>query len=286
MATAVQDVERMVRSRLMEEPARVRLIVNADGFGASPAASAGILRAHRDGLVTSTSVLGNAERPDELARLLGEAPNLGVGVHLALTGGGPVSAPDRVRSLVGEDGRFCARVGELALRWARGQLVDEEVERELEAQLARLLELGLPIDHLDTHASVGFLPIVGRTVETIAKRHGIPGIRSTMERPTLTWITDVGRGAPLAAMTALAWVTRRQLGALRHGPQTWGYSESGRLDVVRVLEILGRLGPGAHELMCHPTTSEPGELAALTSPVVRDAVRRREIELVRWRDVF
>jgi len=74
----------------------IRLVVNADDFGLSPAISRGILRAHRDGIVTSTSLLGNCADLDGARALLAEAPNLGVGVHLALVEGGPVADPARV----------------------------------------------------------------------------------------------------------------------------------------------------------------------------------------------
>ena len=94
-------------------------------------------------------------------------------------------------------------------------------------------------------------------------------------------------------LTGLGWLTRRQLGARRHGAQSWGYVESGRLDEVRVLEIIGRLGPGPHELICHPGEEQharcydhAGELAALTSAKVRRALGQRGITLCRWGDLF
>jgi hypothetical protein len=84
------------------------------------------------------------------------------------------------------------------------------------------------------------------------------------------------------------------MGILRHGPTTWGYFESGRLDEIRILEILARLGPGIHELICAPRESddpmEPSrvgsELAALLSPRVREGLARRGIGLCRWADLF
>ena len=85
----------------------------------------------------------------------------------------------------------------------------------------------------------------------------------------------------------MAWLTRRQMGPLRHGPLTWGYVESGRLDEVRILEIIGRLGPGAHELLCHP--GGPGgdrEANALASAKIKPAIDERGIVLCRWRDLF
>jgi len=276
----------------------VRLVVNADDFGMSPAISRGILRAHREGIVTSTSLLGNCDDLPRTLALLGEAPGMGVGVHLALVGGRPVADPGEVPSLIAPGGGFHARGQDFVAAWVRGRIVRAEVERELDAQVTRVRAAGIAVDHLDTHHHLGFLPVVGRAVETIAARHGVAGIRSAVERPTLAWATDPRRGVEAGLLTGLAWLTRRQLGARRHGPQSWGYVEAGRLDEVRILEIIGRLGPGVHELICHPGDEDdaPGEatgryqrtleIAALGSPKVRRALASRGVSLCRWGELF
>jgi predicted glycoside hydrolase/deacetylase ChbG (UPF0249 family) len=276
------------------------LVVNADDFGMSPAISRGILRAHRDGIVTSTSLLGNAADLPGAKAMLAEAPNLGVGVHLALCGGRPVAPADRVPSLLGPNGAFWPRGQDLIAAWVRGRVVAAEVERELDAQVARVRDAGIAVDHLDTHHHLGFLPVVGRAVEAVARRHNIAGIRSAVERPTLAWVTEPRRGLEAGILTVSAWLTRRQLGARRHGPQSWGYVESGHLDEIRILEIVGRLGPGPHELICHPGEEpadgeEPeaseryqrtAELGSLTSSKVRHALKQRSLSLCRWGDLF
>jgi hypothetical protein len=80
------------------------------------------------------------------------------------------------------------------------------------------------------------------------------------------------------------------MGILRHGPKTWGYFERGRLDEIRIMEILGRLDPGIHELICAPREgddpAEFSDLTALLSPRVREGLARRGIELCRWADLF
>lgn len=279
------------------DSAAIHLVVNADGFGSAPAFSRGVLRAHREGIVTSTSILGNCADPQGCKALLDEAPGLGVGVHLTLVEGAPVATPTAVRSLLGPDGRFLARPSDFVLAWAKGALRADDIERELEAQVARLRDCGLRLDHLDTRFHLGFLPAVGRAVETVARRHGIPGLRMAIEKPTLGWIAEAPRGAIAAALGGMAWLTRRKLGTLRHGPRTWGFVESGHLDEIRILEIVGRLGPGSHELICHPGEAdgpppqrwEPDparELRALTSSLVREAIASRGVELCRWADLF
>jgi hypothetical protein len=134
----------------------------------------------------------------------------------------------------------------------------------------------------------------------VARRHKIAGIRSAVERPTLAWVTEPRRGLEAGILTVSAWLTRRQLGARRHGPQSWGYVESGHLDEIRILEIIGRLGPGPHELICHPGEEPaPGEapetsaryqrtaeLGSLTSAKVRRALEQRSLNLCRWGNLF
>jgi predicted glycoside hydrolase/deacetylase ChbG (UPF0249 family) len=181
----------------------------------------------------------------------------------------------------------------------KGNIKLVEIEREFTAQVERVRAAGLTPDHLNTHRHLGFVPAVGRAMESVARRHRIPGIRSAVERPTLAWLTDPGRGLEAGVLTGLAWLSRRQLGALRHGPQSWGFVEAGRLDEVRILEILGRMSNGPHELICHPgeeddaesgTGEEPHhrarELVALTSAKVRRALAQRRVTLCRWKDLF
>jgi predicted glycoside hydrolase/deacetylase ChbG (UPF0249 family) len=278
------------------------LVVNADEFGLSDEVSRGIVRAHLEGIVSSTSILGNCPGLERARALLLEAPRLGVGVQLTLVRGRPVADPDTVRSLLDGDGALPRHARDVFAAWLAGRLKPAEIEHEFEAQLTRALQAGIRPDHLNTQHHIGFIPPVGLAMEAVARRHQIAGLRSAVEQPTLTWLTELPRGAVAAVLGGLAWLTRRKLGALRHGPQTWGYVESGQLDEVRILEIVGRLGPGSHELICHPGEEDDEspllgvfpssryhrarELKALTSPIMRHALDQRRIRLCRWSDLF
>jgi predicted glycoside hydrolase/deacetylase ChbG (UPF0249 family) len=270
-----------------------RLVIDADGFGLSPERNHGVLTAHKSGVVTSTTLLGNADDPATLRADLLCRPTLGVGVLLSLVGGNPVAQPASVPSLLDPEGRFPVRSRDVLLNWAKSAIRPGDIEREFDAQVSRFRDLGLVIDHLCARDNLGFLPVVACAMENVARRHAIAGLRMTVEKPTLAWTAELRRGIATAALGAIAWVARRQLGSRRHGPQTWGYFEGGRLDEIRVLEILGRLGPGSHELICQPDLDPAlqgvparSEVAALTSSRVRDALTRRGIELCRWSDLF
>jgi predicted glycoside hydrolase/deacetylase ChbG (UPF0249 family) len=271
----------------------IRLVVNAEELGASARVNRGILRAHRTGIVTSASVLGNAADLAAVQAVAAEAPALGIGLTLTVVGGSPVARPQDVPSLLGPGGELRRRPVEVAIAWARDAIVPAELERELTAQIHRALDAGLTIDHLDTRGHLGFVPGIGQIVEGLARRYRIPGLRSAAEPPTLGWLADPRRGLEAGVLAGMAWLTRRRLGALRHGPRTWGYFEEGRLDEVRILEIVGRLEAGAHEIICHPIEGEDeemsaaaSELRALTAAKVRKAITRRGITLCTWRELF
>jgi chitin disaccharide deacetylase len=284
-------------SRVPSPSPAVRLVVNADGFGSSPDRDRAVLATHQRGIVTSTSILGNVADPAAVKQALAAVPSLGVGVLLSLVEGHPVAPPDTVPSLLGPDGKFLPKARDVVFAWAKAALKPDEVEQELDAQVSRLRDVGIAIDHLCSKDGLGFLPVVAQAQEKVARRHAIAGLRVAVEKPTLAWAAEPRRGMETAAMAAMAWFSRRDLGARRHGPQSWGFFESGRLDEVRILEILGRLGPGSHELICHPdlaaeldgdlpSTPRNSEAFALASTRVRSVLNDRQIELARWSDLF
>lgn len=281
--------------------AAIRLIVNADGLGASDDITRGILRAHHEGVVTSASIWGTCADLSVCKQQLQDAPELGLGVHIVLVASAPVSPPCDIASLVNEAGQLFDTPAELFTRWVRGKIQPAHIETEIRAQTRRLLDAGVSLDHMDTYLQLGFLPVISEAMERVAQQLRIRTIRSAMEGPSLAWFTDAQKGLPLAMMGALAYLSRRRLGAIRHGAQSWGFAESGNLGRMRLLEVLGRMGPGVHELICHPgetpteTLTLSGqrrvferrlELETLCDPQVRVWLRQRQIDLCRFKDVF
>lgn len=264
----------------------IRLVVTAEDFGASVPSDLRTLEAHRKGIVTSVALIGNCDDLPQAAAMLKEVPGLGVGLSLALVGGRPTLPSGDVPSLVRPTGSFRTSAVDFTVDWFSNAIVPAEVERELDAQIMRARAAGLTIEHLSTVGHLGLLPGVGAIIERLAKRFGISGLRTAVEPPGLGWVAEPQRGLETAVLAGLSWLTRRRLGSLRHGPLTWGYIESGRLDEVRILEIIGRLSAGSHELLCHPGAPTDGELTALTSTKVKKAIADRGILLGRWRDQF
>jgi chitin disaccharide deacetylase len=142
-----------------------RLIVNADDFGLTPGVSAGILDAHRHGIVTSTTVLVTADIDrDQLARA--RDSGLGMGIHVNLTLGAPLT---KARSLIDGNGRFIRDARRVA-----AQADPKDVEAEVAAQLERFEKLvGSAPTHLDSHHHVGMYTPVAEVVLSAAQRAGV-----------------------------------------------------------------------------------------------------------------
>jgi predicted glycoside hydrolase/deacetylase ChbG (UPF0249 family) len=225
------------------------LIVNADDYGLTPAVSRGILRAHREGIVTSTSVLTLAPGFREAGAWLTQTPSLGIGVHLAAVGeDAPLSPASQIRSLVDPAGRLPASWKQFLLRALAGRIRTAELEREFAAQIARVVELGVPVTHLDTHQHLHLWPSVREVVISLAARFGIRAIRVPRSSP---------RRIPGPAMTLLAAPLRRRAAeeGLAFPDATAGFEESGRMGPARLSRVIDRLARSdarTAEIIVHP----------------------------------
>jgi len=277
----------------------IRLVVSAEDFGLRPDITEGILVGHQRGVVTSTMVRGNDPALPDWARLLAETPRLGVGLTLGLVGGFSVAPAATLPSLVDEGGLLPASLAHFLERWARDRLKLDCLVTEMDAQVARARTLGLTVGVLAADEQLACLPMVAQAMETVARRHAIPGLRTSVDSPSLAWLGDPLRGLESSMVAGLSWLSRRRLGARRHGPRSWGNHDAGALTDIRIVELLGRMGPGAHELICHVgQVDEPRsparlgergkarrqELEALLSSRVQDAMAVRHVQLCRWTD--
>ena len=271
----------------------IRLVVNADDLGLHPRIDEGILRAHREGIVTSASLLATARYA--AGGIAGaKAQGLPLGLHLCVTTHLTPAAPAADVRWLAPGGRFRKDWREFAMAWLSGLIPSSEVEREMEAQLERARHLGADIDHLDTHQHVHLLPGMARVVEGIAQRHGL-ALRWPIDRPRISQLANV---AQLAKTTILSTLGRVRPARSAKRVKAVGVYESGGLTEKRLLRLLERLGDGDVELMCHPglapgaVSEDPhwrydweSEMEALCSPRVKQLVRKREIALVSYRSL-
>ena len=99
-----------------------QLILNADDFGMTHGVNEGIMRAHREGILTSTTLMANGLAFADAVKKAAENPKLGVGCHLVLVGGKPVAPAGEVPSLVDSKGNLPDSLPEFVARVTAGMI--------------------------------------------------------------------------------------------------------------------------------------------------------------------
>lgn len=159
------------------------LILEADDLGLLYAFNEGVLRAFREGRLSSTCVRANGYAYEHaIQEVLPACPGIGVGVHLCLNESQSIAPRRRVRFLTGADGTF--RPGYVWLiRKTRSRAVCRQIEYEFRAQIEKVLASGVRVDHLNSHQHVHMIPAVFRIACRLAEHYGIPAVRLARELP-------------------------------------------------------------------------------------------------------
>jgi predicted glycoside hydrolase/deacetylase ChbG (UPF0249 family) len=275
------------------------LVVNADDLGFAPGVNRGIVESHEAGTLSSASMMVTTPAFAEAVELVRtRVPRLGVGLHLNLVAGRPLTAVPTLADP--RTGQFYS-LPELARRAVSGRVCAVDVRRECDAQLAALTAVGIRPTHLDSHRHSHALPGVLGPVVASALAAGVRVIRRPLDRISLAEPIVAAKQLVLHA----AW--RRAIGGvdaagralLARAPHFRGIALQGAADVeARLLSLLDRLPAGATEVMLHPgyddavlASQDPyraereREVAALRSALVRERIARGDIRLVTFADL-
>ncbi len=271
-------------------PADRTLIVNADDFGFSGPVNRGIVRAHRDGILTSTTLLANGPAFPEAVELARATPGLGVGIHLNLVRGRPLSPPGESFPLIRhEDGHF------QPFRWRRmDRLFLRAAEAEYRRQIERVLASGIVPTHIDFEKHHAWQYRLYGLACRLARDYGIPAVR-TLREPVAWSVRRLGWPGLRPALMAGALRCGFDLGGglVRPGiarpDRLLGQCHIGAMTEAVWLRLAGNVPAGVSEVMVHPGEADDGggdramgeswldaarqvELDALTSPRVKAAL--------------
>lgn len=259
------------------------LIVNADDFGYSARVNAAVLRAHREGILTSASLMVAEEGWQEAVALARQTPGLGVGLHVVTTFDRAILPAHDIPHLVDSTGKFPKDPLRAGLRYAFSRKAQAELKREMEAQFARFAETGLPWSHVDGHQHFHTHPFVWDHLLTLCDRYGVHRLRIPQEEMR-AHLRAHGDGPNLNTVALLAFrlLRRRNLRALRARgtlggepvfccDRSYGTLQSGNMTAAYTLALLDRLGGFTNEIYFHPGTDHARPLpAALQTEEVRD----------------
>lgn len=265
------------------------LIINADDFGLSSGVNRAVVKAWREGVLTSASLMVGGDAFEEAVALAKENPGLQVGLHLTLVQGRAVTRKEGFPSIHDREGNFSNDPVHAGMRYFFVKSFRWQLRNEIEGQIVRFRETGLPLSHVDGHLNIHMHPTVFDILRELMPKYGITTFRLSRENLRRNIALDrarlVGKAADAFIFSRLAARCRPVLDRLGIGytAEVKGLLNSGRMTEEYLLRTLDGLGEGTTEIYFHPgclpcaeiTRRMPDyrheeELAALTSPRVRE----------------
>jgi hopanoid biosynthesis associated protein HpnK len=266
--------------------------VTGDDFGLSAGVNAAIAASHREGILTSASLMVTGPAVSEAVALARELPDLSTGLHLVLSGREVVAASKReaIPDLVDSTGHFPASPAWAgifdAFYWRRRR---GQIEREIRAQIERFLDTGLSLDHVDGHHHLHMHPFILDLLLGCMQEYGVRWVR-LVDEDGLARHGSTGAGSEIVCAIFGLLSRRGREGARRTSvgatDRIYGLRASGRMTAEEIVWLLPRITASNVELYGHPdlgTEHGQREASAFRSPVVRDAVRAAGFRLVNTR---
>lgn len=235
-----------------------RLIVNADDFGLAPGVNRAILELHAAEVLTSATLMAQAPSTEEAVNMALAMPTLGVGCHIVLVDGTPVSDKSSIPSLVDQtNGAFYPTPGSFLKRLFTARIRSADIESEAAAQIALLQSYGLRLTHVDTHKHMHMFPAILRPVLRAAKTAGIHAIRNPFEP---IWSLNATTNAPEVRRAQVVLLRRFESKFRRIVEQeefkttdgAVGVLATGSVDIATVDALLTAMPEGTFELVSHP----------------------------------
>lgn len=276
-----------------------RIVINADDFGLCEGVNKAIKQAHTEGVLTSATIMVNMPAAGDAVKIAKKLPALGVGVHLNLTEGPPVSKEPCIDCLVSSDDRFARSPAELSfysLGWNRFR---NAIRAELAAQIQWVLDKGLTPTHLDSHKHFHSFPPIFSIVCDLARRFKIGAVRSTLEPKQICrtpWpLPSEGGKSRAALIRTMAKINRLQNSRFLKTDCLLGVAHTGKIDV-SFFKAVALYNPAATtEVMTHPGFADgldsrqtrllhqrKVELEALCSERTRQYLKDAGVKLVHY----
>jgi hopanoid biosynthesis associated protein HpnK len=265
------------------------LIVTADDFGLAVPVNEAVERGHREGILTTASLMVAAPAAADAVARARRLPALRVGLHLVLVNGTSVLAPAQIPALVDAQGNFSRNVFAAGVNYFFTPGIRRQLEAEIRAQFEAFSRTGLALDHLNAQNHMHVHPTIFSIALRVGREYGLRSIRIPFEPFGPSWrARRTGLAARLSTAVFLApWLALMRFRAREAGIAAndfvFGMNDSGHMTASAVRAFLNNLPKGVSEIYLHPATvrwsgASPagadftGEFAALIDPdVVRTA---------------
>jgi chitin disaccharide deacetylase len=277
----------------------VSVIVHADDFGLSEKVNEGILRAHVNGILTSTSIIAGGRAFDHAVDLIKANPSLDLGIHLTLIEERPLLPPEDVPSLLLNNGHFYPHAKNFFKSYILNKISLAEIRREFNAQFEKVSDFGLSISHIDSHQHIHILPKIFEITYELAEKYRVKQIRIPNEKFRFYMFKDISSYPRLLQSMLLKAILRFVNNDLKDSPpEFFGFFYGGKLNRKNLKNIIDVLPDGGvSEIMCHPGLDDTrshylhwdynwnDELEALTDETIHSLINRKGILLTSYREI-
>jgi hopanoid biosynthesis associated protein HpnK len=282
-----------------------QLIITSDDFGLSKGVNKAVEKAWQEGILTCASIMPGGAAFDDAVAIARRNPGLQVGLHLTLVQGTSVLPASQIPGLVDDSGCFSDNPVTAGMRYFFDKSLYKPILREIEAQIQRVVDAGIALSHLDGHLNIHLHPTVFNFLTELMPRYGISSFRLSRERLGHNLRFDrerrFGKTVERVIFGALSAHARPYLDRLgiRYAAEVKGVLNSGRMTEGYILDILDGLKDGLTEIYFHPgILPDPEisrrmpdyrhgeELAAITSPVVRERLKELQITVTNYRGEY
>lgn len=287
----------------LRPPSPISLIINGDDFGYSAAVNRAIIQAHREGVLTSASLMVNERAADEAVQWAKENPRLAVGLHLVLALGRATLPPAAIPHLVDAHGQFINSPFIAGVKYFFHPAARRELRQEMRAQFEKFVATGLPFSHVDGHTHLHMHPVIFDELLKLCEEFHVQRLRVVQGELRLSLRLDRAQLLPkLVTGTVFNLLARRCERKLRGRgfvvpEKVYGLLQTGNLNEAYLLGLLAQMAHTSSEIYAHPLAPDAEEwnrqenprgaveLQALLSPRVREAIQAAKFALTTYRNL-
>ena len=280
-----------------------RVIINADDFGMSEEVNEAVIRAYREGVLTSTSLMVTGAAFEQAVKLAKENPGLAVGIHLVTVVGTSVLSHSEIPALVDEGKNFSNNPTAAGLKYYFSSRARRQIRKELSAQFERFRATGLPLSHIDGHLHLHVHPVIFNTALELGTKYGAPRMRVPAEERRLALAFDranlVRKTVHTLLFGGLARYMKKKLRerGFTFPERVYGNLQSGGMSERYFLYALDNLEADTNEIYFHPAVYADDrllsgeerqrsiEFEALTSKKVKEKVQTLGVKLTNYFEI-
>jgi len=282
-----------------------KVIINADDFGLTCGVNKGIIECYQAGIVTNVSLFTNMPGYEDAIRLVNQNPNLGVGIHLNITCGTPISSKDKVPTLVNKEGYFF-KWYQLIKRLLLNQIDLNQIKLELKAQIEKLMSNGIKPIHIDSHQYIHAYPEVFKIVIDFSKEYNIFKVRYPYERFNFNRLFFSKQNFKRTSLFLLLRLYTPKRVLIKNGIITPDnflgimYTNT-KYPLLAFENMLRSVKEGTNEIVCHPgyvddelikltpyihyVHPRKNELETILHPRIKELIKELDIKLISYKGI-